>query len=182
MKLFLSLLLLVPHTLANEVIPPLPPSPCYEGCGPKLRALVSEFDRAAAAPQGFPGVYSGVCHHSAPTFDPEVDHAAVVLLDHREDGQKYFAAIVGYFTENEWKDWDLERARREMYPSWKETGLLRFHETSASAYALDGEGNPVYGYWLRQDPATGILYFVQYSSYYYRTFCRLLPHETSNQP
>lgn len=161
----------------EKSIPSLPPSPCYSGCGPKMETMLVEFDQAQA-PLGFPGVYSGTCHHSAPTFDPEVDHASVILLDFREDGLRYFASIVGYFTQNEWWDWDLEKARAEMLPSWKKTGLLTFYPTAATAFAADHEGNPVYGYWLRQDPQTRVLYFIQYASWHYRTFCRLLPHLT----
>ena len=128
-----------------------------------MTAIHEAFLQSPHAPFQFPGMHSGSCYHKSRNYNPSHEHFAALLLDHNDQGERYFASIFAFFAkENEWKDWSVDLARKEMSASWKRYGVLQFREHVAHTHVKENEGRPVYFYWLRQNPATQSVYFITY--------------------
>ncbi len=166
-------------SLAYEV-PATPPEPCYGGgCNDYMKNLHSDFLLFGQTPTLSPAVYSGTCRHLG-MYSPDRDHHAVVLLDQLSSDvppaleTARFSAILAYFYDkNEYVDWNLETARKEMSPYWLEHGLLKYGDQTYRVVINDENDNPVIAYWMRQNPITQELYFIFYSGNAMRSFCRL---------
>ncbi|MGE0762325.1 MAG: hypothetical protein AB7N80_03505 [Bdellovibrionales bacterium] len=164
-------------TPAQTTIPDLPPSPCYEGCTEYMQQLVDDFANLGRAPSLEPFVYSGECRHLGGGLGPDQIHYSTVLID-RLNEAPLFSTIFSYFAQqNDFADWDLVKARAERDPEWKRYGLMKSASGAARVEVLDANGAPAYVYWLRQNPATGELYYITYAGgTYQKSFCRLKPH------
>ncbi len=113
-------------------------------------------------------------------YSPDRDHHAVVLLDQTEPVETpffknaRFSAILAYFFEkNEYAEWNLETARKEMSPYWIDNGRLFYGDNTYRVVINDENENPYIIYWMRQNPITQELYFIFYSGQVMRSFCRL---------
>ena len=161
-------------------VPDTPPEPCYaNSCNDFMKQLVSDFTLIGKTPSLAPAVYSGTCRHLG-MYSPDHDHYAVVLLDQLPTGATpmletaRFSAIFAYFYEkNEYVDWNLETARKEMSPYWLDHGSMKFGSDTYRIIINDENENPVIAYWFRQNPITQDLYFIFYSGNVMRSFCQL---------
>lgn len=160
-------------------VPATPPEPCYGGsCNDYMTQLYSDFLLFGKTPSLNPTVYSGTCRHLG-QYSPDRDHHAVVLLDQLTSAPPTlaaarFSAILAFFAEkNEYADWNLETARKEMSDYWVDQGLLKYGEDTYRVVINDENENPVLVYWMRQNLLTQELYFIYYSGNLMRSFCRL---------
>lgn len=161
-------------------VPTTPPNPCCGGgCNDYMTQLHSDFLLLGKTPSLTPAVYSGTCRHLG-QYSPDRDHHAVVLLDQfvpeasptLESAR--FSAILAFFAEkNEYAEWNLETARKEMSSYWVENGLIKYGDETYRVVINDENQNPVLAYWMRQNPITQELYFIYYSGHAMRSFCRL---------
>lgn len=153
-------------------IPSNPPNACYEDCTPYMSELLNEFETIGVAPDLSPAVYSGECYHLG-QYSPERAHHAVVMLD-QVNQQPNFSTIFSFFAEtNEFSDWTVDIARKEMSEYWKTHGDVRTEDNTSRAEVLYDDGAPAYIYWMRQNPINKQLLYITYAGIYMKSFCRL---------
>lgn len=174
-KIFGLILLSLSLSSFAQDIPTTPPNACYEGCTQTQQQLLNDFENLGVLPDQTPAVYSGVCNHLG-MYAPDVDHYSVVLLDQHQ-GKWTFGSIFSFFAEqDDFADWDLEKAREEISPYWKEHSTLTSAANTARAVVRYADGNPAYIYWMRQNPVTKELYYITYAGRVMISFCRLNQH------
>lgn len=179
LSLSFSSMFLHASEISSEV-PDTPPSPCYnDSCNEYMTQLYSDFLAFGTSPTLDPTVYSGTCRHLG-MYSPDRDHHAVVLLDQTEPTttptfkNARFSAILAYFYEtNEFADWNLATARKEMDSYWIDNGRMFYGDNTYRVVINDENSNPVLIYWMRQNSITQDLYFIFYSGHVMRSFCRL---------
>jgi hypothetical protein len=165
------ILLFITFATASDV-PENPPNACYDGCTDFMKILLNEFETFGVLPKKIPAVYSGVCHHLG-FLDSEPEHYAVVLLDQRNQ-QQNFATIFAFFSQkNEFADWSVVEAQKEMSPYWNDNGKVITQNNTARVVIADELQNPSYVYWMRQNPITNDLLYITYAGISLKSFCRL---------
>lgn len=116
-------------------IPANPPNACYEDCTPYMSDLLVEFESTGSAPNLTPAVYSGECYHLG-QYSPERAHHAVVMIDQLNQ-QPNFSTIFSFFSEtNEFADWTVDIARKEMSEYWKTHGRIKTEDNTSRAEVL----------------------------------------------
>ena len=174
-KIFILIALTVSISSFAQDVPATPPNACYSGCTETQQRLLTEFETVGVLPDQTPAVYSGVCNHLG-MYNPDVDHYSVVLLDQHQ-GKWTFGSIFSFFAEeDDFKDWDLAKARAEISPYWKEHSTLVVEDNTARAVVRYASGNPAYIYWMRQNPVTKELLYITYAGQVMISFCRLQQH------
>lgn len=169
MILLLSFLLMFAN--ASEV-PATPPNPCYEQCTDYMSDLVKDFTAVGVMPSFTPAVYSGECRHLGP-YDPDFTHFAVVMIDQVES-QPNFSTIFSFFAaENEYLNWNVDTARKEMSDYWKTKGKMILEDNTARTEIHYDTGGQAYVYWMRQNPVTKQLLYITYAGTSMKSFCRL---------
>jgi len=158
-----------------------PPSLCYKGCTPWMLELEKDYNKAGILPYT-PTVYSGDCRIIG-NYDPDVAHHAVMMIDHKILPNRaivpFFSVILNFFAgQNDFINWDLNQARTEMSPYWKENGKLIYAEPTSRVeiYYDDGSG-PVYTYWMRYNSLKREAYLITYMGIYSKMLCRLKVHD-----
>jgi hypothetical protein len=101
------------------------------------------------------------------------------MLDQIGGNQEvYFSTIFSFFApENEFSKWDLETSRKNMSDYWKDHGQIQTSEKTTWVEIQSPDGNPVYLYYLRQNPITKQLYYITYHGISTISFCRLTSNE-----
>lgn len=158
-------------------IPDVPPTPCFDGCTEKMDAIQRRFFEVGKLPDQEPAVYSGECVYQSSMYNPDHVHYAVTLLD-KYQGYLYFSGIFAFFAErDEYADWDLETARRQMSEDWKEYGLIKWASDTGRVAIFDENLAPAYIYWMRQDPSDQSLLLIYYAGgTILKGFCDLKKH------
>ncbi len=180
MKIFISALLVGFGAIAGaSEVPDLPPNACYEGCTPKMAALLKKFDNAKT-PSLAPAVYSGECNHLSPNYNADHTHYAFAYVDQNDQNQMkpYLSVIFSFFSEkDDYKSWTLSKARKDMNPEWKKSDRDIKVAAGAGRTIIMSEGAPAMINWIRQDSKTGALYLITYwGGSWMESFCQLHRH------
>lgn len=150
-------------------------------CTPAMKALYDGFLSTPAAPQYIPGMYSGVCYHQSEMLSPDTKHYIGLLIDRMKDttskNSYYMAPILQFFGDsNDMKDWSLLEARKQASPDWEKYGPMKIHQTSATQFVLNAEGEPTHVYWVRQNLQTKTIYFLALIRGFSVAFCQASPN------
>jgi hypothetical protein len=176
MKKLLMCFLFVPNLgFGQSDAPALPPNACYEKCNSFMQDLLSEFEVSGVAPTQDPSVYSGVCHHAG-IYDPDVEHFGVVLLDIVNGAQKFGGRFSFFTGQNDYADWDIQKARSEISPDWERYGKTILEQNTLRCEIRQDDGAFAYVYWMRQNPVTKELLLIYFAPPYQRSFCRMKQH------
>lgn len=171
LAILFSLLLLSLFSNASPVSD-LPKNICFDGCNDYMKDLLAEFETVGVLPSAEPAVYSGDCHHLG-IYNPNDTHHAVVLLDQKTTGWNFSTIFSFYAETNEFADWTVTTARKEMNPYWNDHGDITIGSNATRVIVSNDDGNPAYVYWLRQNPQTKDLLYITYAVGYVTSFCRL---------
>lgn len=158
-----------------------PPSVCYAGCTPWMQQWHQDFLQKGQAIPYDPQVYSGACHVLSASYNAEVEHHAVMMIDHKAQDNRsivpYFSVILSFFAgQNDFHHWTLDQTRKEMSPYWLEHGNM-IHAGPTSRVVIPYEnGDPAYIYWMRYNPEAKEAYLITYMGTSAKMFCRLQAH------
>jgi hypothetical protein len=174
------IILFLLSTTAHSETATLPDGPgdlCKDNsvCTPVMKQIESEFNKSEL-PKTIPEVSSGECYYISSMYDSKTRHSAVLLLDHTPAKEPAMAAILGYFmSDEEWRGWTVEIARKEMSPDWNSFGKLSFGKKSAVASVSNSDGSLGYMYWIRE-AKNHKMYMFLYGARLGYGLCRLNPH------
>ncbi len=178
MKLFVLLFAILSAHLAGQPAiasepADLPSNACIEGCNDFMKKVYDDFNLVGQVPDSEPAVYSGECHHLSRDYDSDFTHYGVVMLDQKTSGWN-FSTIFSFFTAtNEFSNWNVDLARKQMSPYWLDHGDVKMVSNAARVVVRYENGDPAYIYWMRQNLQTKELLYITYAGGTMTSFCRL---------
>jgi hypothetical protein len=165
------------NTISNQNEDPT--NACHDGCTPWMQSILNGFENQATTLELTPAIYSGECRHLSHNYDPDrTDFAAIMIDKNATDDTYYFSTIFTFYAdENDFKNWNLAEARKNMSPYWKENGKIKRGRVTSRVEIPYPDGSPAYIYWVRQNPITDDLYYITFAGHVMKSFCLLHKHQ-----
>ncbi len=137
-------------------------------CGPAQQGIWHRFqDGTGLDLLLVPSVYSGVCYHNSPAYDPDASHFGGVLIDELKGRVVFDARFSFYQRQHPYAHLNVEAARKR-FAEVRELALF-----DSFAYAEADDSLKPFRYWLRQDEDTGGLLLIGYFGYSHTMLCAL---------
>jgi hypothetical protein len=134
-------------------------------CTKVMKSILSGFNNTPHTVSLEPAVYSGGCYHLG-ELNPDHEHFAEFMIDQLPDGTTYFSSIFGYFyPENPYANWTLEKAREEATDYARQNSRIKEGSDASRVELYNSQGGPAVVYYMRQDPATKIVYYITYGGF-----------------
>lgn len=165
--LLVCLFLLAPLSAGHAA--DLPINVCHEPfCGPAQQGIWNRFQDGIGLDLILvPSVYSGICYHNSPAYDPDTPQFGGILID-EADGHVVFDGRFSFYQQQHPYAQLSVDAARERFSDIRELALF-----DSFAYAEASSTLKPFRYWLRQDAVTGGLLLVGYFGYNHTMLCTL---------
>ena len=150
----------------------LPMNVCSDPfCDPVQREIWNRFQNATGLKLVLvPSVYSGVCYHDSPSYNPHIPQFGGVLID-KSDGQVFFQGRFSFYKQtNPYANLSIKAARKR-FPEQYEVILYDLF-----AYADPSDTQAPFCYWFRQEENTNDLLLVGYFGWNHTILCALDRH------
>lgn len=150
----------------------LPTNVCMDRfCGPAQQEMWNRFNGATGIKTALiPSVYSGICYHNNPAYDPHAPQFGGVLID-KAQGRLLFRGRFSFHKQTPpYSGLEVEAARKRFPESYEVSLHDRF------AYAESSESLAPFRYWFRQESESNDLLLVGFFGFNHTILCAFERH------